>query len=107
LQGAEGLTLGDAAPIRAFLADVDDERSPVVAARLVARGTTASDLPLEDLDILMDLVANLPDQARLAGLLRYCERADPAAAAAGRRPARPRTRWGGRRAPAANSADDG
>lgn len=85
LQDAEGLTLGDAARICAFLAEVDDDRFPVAAARLAARVTIASSLTLEDLDIVLDLVANLPDQGRFTELLRFCERADLTAAAERRR----------------------
>ncbi len=82
LQETGEFTLGDAAYVCAFLADVDDERYPVAAARLAARITMASRLGLEDLDRLMDLVANLPEPNRLNELLRFTRDADLALARA-------------------------
>lgn len=84
LQDTGEMTLGDAAYVSAFLADVDDERYPVAAARLAARITLASRLGLEAFDELLDLVANLPDPERLAKLLIYARDADLATARARR-----------------------
>jgi hypothetical protein len=78
LQDTGQLTLGDAARICAFLADTDDDRYPRAAARLAARITLASSLDLESMDVVLDLVANLPDERRMAELLRFCEQADRA-----------------------------
>ncbi|MSW52039.1 MAG: hypothetical protein F2817_14270 [Actinobacteria bacterium] len=82
LQDTGEMTLGDAAYVCAFLADVDDERYSVAAARLAARIAMASRLGLEELDRLMNLVANLPEPDRLAELLRFTRDADLALARA-------------------------
>jgi hypothetical protein len=82
LQDPGEFTLGDAAYACAFFPDVDGERYPVAAARLATRIAMASRLGLEDLDRLMDLVANLRESDRLAELLRFTRDADLAPARA-------------------------
>jgi hypothetical protein len=82
LQDTGEMTLNDAAYVCSFLADVDDPRYPVAAARIAARIAVASRLGLTDYDHLLDVVANLPDPERLAELLRLAQRADLAAARA-------------------------
>lgn len=74
------LTLADAAEVCGFLAEhePDSERTSRAAARLAARITMASRLGLEDLDNLLDLVANLPATDHLAKLLLYARRAEEA-----------------------------
>lgn len=82
LRATGEMTLADAARLASFLAEVEDERYSVAAARLAARITLASRFGVEELDELLDLVANLPDPERLSKLLRYTEHADLAIARA-------------------------
>jgi hypothetical protein len=67
--------LSAAAQITSLLAERDDPRYDVAAARLAARLTLERRLGLEDADAVLTSVARLPDEEALAQLLGYCRRA--------------------------------